>query len=957
MLRNREDRIHVATAKERNDANSLTILVGIGDGRDGAQREIESAKMEIFRSLIKQMEVNRLLGDELTYELEIRGLPITGTVAEKRTLVRDIFRAEHAGETAPPDSSKFPSQLELEVCEKKLKELRRDIENFDFANKDNEHKRIYSRLLHIRGRLNRIKDSEVVSIRNVLLRQCHELFGELELAYSDIDNPTGQSTASKSILDQPVPTDQPVPLRPNDSEQTRFDREKMEKNRICGSPLGNISVSSNAEDNGDRLAALSLSEAPTCGNTYNPNRKVTNTVRFPDQYEPSRYPSNRVELPYRSRFPVDYSLERGGERLGPCPKNPDFSANFAEPFPRHPHFTSYDFEDSRVDVSRWRIQYDGIGSVTSFLERLEELRQSRGVSKERLLKSAPELFTKDALLWHRMMGPFRSWDDLTESLRNAFQPHDYEESLWDEIRRRTQGSQEKVVVYLSVMENLFKKLPSVPPEDTRVQIIRRNMLPYIQTQLALYPIKTVGELLRLAKGIEETAFRVQKFCPPPANTRQLLEPELAYHRPIHNRNTAISEIRVPESSPVATVTPETSSTLSVCWNCGNIGHKFRKCPQPRQVRLITLELTFMLRPRNIITNLSNFLHSLKICTVENRSSYDEEIIKDFKCMCYGKVKERQRSRDNSEGRKLSRHELIKREVVVTEPPPAQNLSEPIALRWSRIAENGLPREVVEALLLKYPTPENCGQLRAIQLNPEVAAGMANDRLARDNFNADIQHQISRALCAVGRSLTLMLEENNLPSNLREEALTPLGDAGRLLANLLNRITVARRKLVIPTLNPNVRDVLAKTTATDLLFGSDISEQIKAAKSLHTTGKELRQTAVRSQTKGAFTTSKYKKPNEGASSKTSSLNRQGPKPFRQATKQTLSRWVKETLRLSGVDTSIFKAHSTRHAASSAALRLGVSIDTILQTAGWSEKSSVFANFYNRPLANATALAET
>ncbi|VEN59085.1 unnamed protein product [Callosobruchus maculatus] len=215
------------------------------------------------------------------------------------------------------------------------------------------------------------------------------------------------------------------------------------------------------------------------------------------------------------------------------------------------------------------------------------------------------------------------------------------------------------------------------------------------------------------------------------------------------------------------------------------------------------------------------------------------------------------------------------EVVVTEPPPARNLSEPIALRWSRIAENGLPREVVEALLLKYPTPENCGQLRAIQLNPEVAAGMANDRLARDNFNADIQHQISRTLCAVGRSLTLMLEENNLPSNLREEALTPLGDAGRLLANLLNRITVARRKLVIPTLNPNVRDVLAKTTATDLLFGSDISEQIKAAKSLHTTGKELRQTAVRSQTKGAFTTSKYKKPNEGASSKTSSLNRQGP----------------------------------------------------------------------------------
>lgn len=81
-----------------------------------------------------------------------------------------------------------------------------------------------------------------------------------------------------------------------------------------------------------------------------------------------------------------------------------------------------------------------------------------------------------------------------------------------------------------------------------------------------------------------------------------------------------------------------------------------------------------------------------------------------------------------------------------------------------------------------------------------------------------------------------------------------------------------------------------------------------------------------------------------------------KPYRTANKQTLSRWVKETLGLAGIDTNIFKAHSTRHASTSAALRQGVSIDVIRQTAGWTQQSTVFANVYNRPLSNVRAFSD-
>ncbi|KAH9635903.1 hypothetical protein HF086_002463 [Spodoptera exigua] len=56
----------------------------------------------------------------------------------------------------------------------------------------------------------------------------------------------------------------------------------------------------------------------------------------------------------------------------------------------------------------------------------------------------------------------------------------------------------------------------------------------------------------------------------------------------------------------------------------------------------------------------------------------------------------------------------------------------------------------------------------------------------------------------------------------------------------------------------------------------------------------------------------------------------------------------TLNEAGIDTSVFTAHSTRHASTSAASRAGLGIDLIRRTAGWSGTSSTFAKFYNRPI---------
>ncbi|CAG9137917.1 unnamed protein product [Plutella xylostella] len=71
-----------------------------------------------------------------------------------------------------------------------------------------------------------------------------------------------------------------------------------------------------------------------------------------------------------------------------------------------------------------------------------------------------------------------------------------------------------------------------------------------------------------------------------------------------------------------------------------------------------------------------------------------------------------------------------------------------------------------------------------------------------------------------------------------------------------------------------------------------------------------------------------------------------KPHNKITTQTLSHWIKDILCKSGIDTSLFSAHSTRHAATTTASKLGVSIDVIRKCAGWTSASSTFAKFYNK-----------
>ena len=74
-----------------------------------------------------------------------------------------------------------------------------------------------------------------------------------------------------------------------------------------------------------------------------------------------------------------------------------------------------------------------------------------------------------------------------------------------------------------------------------------------------------------------------------------------------------------------------------------------------------------------------------------------------------------------------------------------------------------------------------------------------------------------------------------------------------------------------------------------------------------------------------------------------------KPHQPVSKVTVARWMKEVLRVSGIDTKKFTAHSCRTASTSSNKVAGLNLCEILKSAGWSNTQTL-TEFYDKPISN-------
>lgn len=219
-----------------------------------------------------------------------------------------------------------------------------------------------------------------------------------------------------------------------------------------------------------------------------------------------------------------------------------------------------------VPVYKWQLKFAGrpTESFNAFLEEVEEHCQSRNIDKDQLFASARDLFTGDALrMYNWLKRHVSDWNGLVRLMKEEYVPS--AEKLWQQILLRTQGSTESIGLYVAIMTGLFDRMPTRVTDSLRMQVLRKNILPFYQERLALTEVNNPFELIELCRKIEEIRESVNTFKPPNLSTLTL-EPDLAYAGPSKPSKPSVAEVQVIEPT---------------CWRCRLPGHVVRDCPKKK----------------------------------------------------------------------------------------------------------------------------------------------------------------------------------------------------------------------------------------------------------------------------------------------------------------------------------------------------------------------------------------
>jgi hypothetical protein len=303
-----------------------------------------------------RFEVNRLVQDELVYELAIRGLTDVGTVEQMRKTLRTLLRLERESNPLVYLVHPYDTATDVIALNNKIRELQSLIDEFD-GSTDTVHRKLLSKLAHALGRATRIKPS----------------------------TPEERKSSSKIIV---------TLLNFKTDIETKVKRASADQS-LGALDVSLLNVDDDKESDGEELVTSTPLHAPV--------RETTS----------------------RSHI---------------------------------------------VPVHKWNLKFSGENprlSLSSFLIRVEEFRIARHATEEDLYNSAIDLFEGRALTWYRSIRrQANDWKSRVGLLRKQFQPTEYNDKLFDEIRRRTQGADESIAMFVAVMDNLFDRATVRVPEST-----------------------------------------------------------------------------------------------------------------------------------------------------------------------------------------------------------------------------------------------------------------------------------------------------------------------------------------------------------------------------------------------------------------------------------------------------------------------------------------------------------
>ncbi|XP_073951457.1 uncharacterized protein [Choristoneura fumiferana] len=186
------------------------------------------------------------------------------------------------------------------------------------------------------------------------------------------------------------------------------------------------------------------------------------------------------------------------------------------------------------------------------------------------------------------------------------------------------------------------------------------------------------------------------------------------------------------------------------------------------------------------------------------------------------------------------------------PEFGEKINENLTKLWLPLLKKPMTRDNKDKIQKEYLVPDNCRLLQAPKINVEIAAAVPDMVRNRDKNLAAMQQQLGSGISAVNRAMDILLK--GADAN-KIQAMKHLSNGCRILCDLHALSTQNRIKLITPSLDKTFLQIIQEAERDETLFGTKLSEKIKAAKTVEKQGLQIKKAVAKLSTPAQSTSNR------------------------------------------------------------------------------------------------------